>query len=93
FQRGMERYWCLRWLRQQQESAVVARHLRESLVRLERLPLVLRVPSLPTLERGTRVRLAIEDIDLLEAECRARYVETLAAEGSDATFGEDEDAE
>jgi exoribonuclease II len=89
----MERYWCLRWLRQQQESAVVARVLRESLVRLEYLPLVLRVPSLPALDRGVRVRLNIEEIDLLDAECRARYVELLPAEGSDAAFGEDEAAE
>jgi exoribonuclease-2 len=93
FQRGMERYWCLRWLRQEQESVVVARLLRESLVRLEHLPLVLRVPSLPALDRGVRVRLAIEEIDLLDAECRARYVELLPAEASDAAFGEDEGAE
>jgi exoribonuclease-2 len=93
FQRGMERYWCLRWLRQSQESAVAARVLRESLVRLEHLPLVLRVPSLPALDRGVRVRLNVEDIDLLDAECRARYVETLAADAGDDTFGEDEGAE
>jgi exoribonuclease-2 len=89
FQRGMERYWCLRWLRQEQESAVAARLLRESLVRLERLPLVLRVPSLPALDRGVRVRLAIEDIDLLDAECRARYVELLPADASDEAFGDE----
>jgi len=93
FQRGMERYWCLRWLRQEGESAPVARVLRESLVRLERLPLVLRVPSLPALDRSVRVRLGIEDIDLLDAECRARYVELLPAEASDDTFGDDEGAE
>jgi exoribonuclease-2 len=85
----MERYWCLRWLRQEQESAVAARLLRESLVRLERLPLVLRVPSLPALDRGVRVRLAIEDIDLLDAECRARYVELLPADASDEAFGDE----
>jgi exoribonuclease-2 len=93
FQRGMEHYWCLRWLRQEQESAVVARVLRESLVRLEHLPLVLRVPSVPALDRGVRVRLNIEGIDLLDAECRARYVELLPVEGSDAAFGDDEGAE
>jgi exoribonuclease-2 len=93
FQRGMEHYWCLRWLRQEQESAVVARVLRESLVRLEHLPLVLRVPSLPALDRGVRVRLTVEEIDLLDAECRARYVEVLAVETSDDAFGEDEGAE
>jgi exoribonuclease-2 len=93
FQRGMERYWCLRWLRQEQESVVVARVLRESLVRLEHLPLVLRVPSLPALDRGAGVRLNVEDIDLLDAECRARYVELLPTDASDDAFGEDEGAE
>jgi exoribonuclease-2 len=85
FQRGMENYWCLRWLRQRQESAVAARVLRESLVRLEHLPLVMRAPSLPALDRGTRVQLAIESIDLLDAECRARYLGTLAPETTDAS--------
>ena len=93
FQRGMERYWCLRWLRQEAEAAPVARVLRESLVRLEHLPLVLRLPSLPPLDRGTRVRLAIEEIDLLAAECRARYVELLPLDASDEAFGEDEGGE
>jgi exoribonuclease-2 len=83
FQRGMERYWCLRWLRQRGEAAPAARVLRDNLVRLEGIPLVLKVSSLPALERGARVRLAIEDIDLLDAECRARFLELLPNQGSD----------
>jgi exoribonuclease-2 len=93
FQRGMERYWCLRWLRQEGESAPAARVLRENLVRLEQLPLVLKVSSLPALDRGVRVRLAIEDVDLLAAECRARYVELLPLEASDDAFGDEEAGE
>jgi exoribonuclease-2 len=93
FQRGMERYWCLRWLRQENEAAPAARVLKESLVRLEGIPLVLRVPSLPALDRGERVRLAIEDIDLLDAECRARYVELLGSDTVDAALAEDGDEE
>jgi exoribonuclease-2 len=93
FQRGMERYWCLRWLLQQGSQEVLARVLRESLVRLDPIPLVLRVPSLPELPRGTHVCLAIEGIDLLEAELRTRYVEQapeLAANtGPDAAFADD----
>ncbi|MBI3526039.1 MAG: RNB domain-containing ribonuclease [Betaproteobacteria bacterium] len=94
FQRGMERYWCLRWLLQEDIKQPEARVLRDNLVRLEHLPLVLRVPSLPALERGVRVRIEIEKIDLLDAEARARYVETLAPPPeidpvniSDAAFG------
>jgi exoribonuclease-2 len=94
FQRGMERYWCLRWLLQQGEPAVLAQVLRESLVRLDAIPLVLRAPSLPELPRGAHVRLGIEGIDLLEAELRLRYLEQapeLAANSSpDAAFADDE---
>ena len=82
FQRGMERYWCLRWLRQAGSPSMSARVLRESLVRLEDLPLVFKVPSMPTLPPGTRVQLAIDSTDLIDLEVRATYLETLASAGS-----------
>ena len=75
FQRGMEDYWCLRWLLQQRSETVVARVLRDVLVRLDAVPLVARVPSLPELPRGSAVRLAVDGIDLLEATVRLRYLE------------------
>jgi exoribonuclease-2 len=98
FQRGMERYWCLRWLLQQGEPVAVGVVLREALVRLEAVPLVLRVPSLPELPRGARVKLSIDGIDLLEAEVRPRYLELASAfaseiaanSGSDAALVDDE---
>jgi exoribonuclease-2 len=94
FQRGMERYWCLRWLLQQGAQTVLAQVLRESLARLDAIPLVARVPSLPELPRGAHVVLSIDGIDLLEAELRLRYLE-LAPElapnsGPDAAFADDE---
>ncbi|MBN8281832.1 RNB domain-containing ribonuclease [Zoogloea sp.] len=79
FQRGMERYWCLRWLRQAGHPNMNARVLRESLVRLEDIPLIFKVPSMPTLPPGTRVRLGIDSTDLIDVEVRATYLETLAA--------------
>ena len=78
FQRGMERYWCLRWLLQEDHTQANAGVLRESLVRLEHLPLVLLVPGMPALERGKRVCVEIERIDLFEAEARVRFDEALA---------------
>lgn len=91
FQRGMERYWCLRWLLQQGLSEIHGHVIREALVRCEHIPLVLRVPSLPDLSltpRGARVRLALDNIDLLGAELHARFVELAAADGSDEDFGD-----
>ncbi len=78
FQRGMERYWCLRWLRQHGRGEVEATVLRESVVRLAEIPLVIRVPSMPLQMPGSRVKLVVERTDLLDVEVEARFVQTLA---------------
>ena len=78
FQRGMERYWCLRWLRQHSRGEVEAPVLRESVVRLTEIPLVFRVPSMPLQMPGSRVKLFVERTDLLDVEVEARFVQTLA---------------
>ena len=71
-QRKMERYWCLRYLQQENVEVAKASVLRESLVRLAGLPLICRVPSLPNLPFGTEVEVEIGAIDLwaLELSCR-----------------------
>ena len=83
FQKTMERYWCLRWLLQEQakltagtapELVVTAIVLRENLVRLTDIPLIFRAPSLPELPVNTRVQLAVGDIDLLDLDVRTRFV-------------------
>jgi exoribonuclease II len=81
FQRQMERYWCLRWLLQENVKQTEAVVLRENLVKLERIPLVGRIPSLPELLPGSRVMLEIGDIDLLDLNFNARFaaeVETVS---------------
>ena len=65
FQRSMERYWCLRWLLQEQAQRTRAVVIRESLVRIDRIPLVVRMPSLPELPAGTPVEVEFAAIDLL----------------------------
>jgi exoribonuclease-2 len=76
-QRTMENYWCLRWLLQEQVSSVGAVVLRENLVRVDGLPLALRAASLPPLDPGTRVRIELSKIDLLERSASCIYRETL----------------
>ena len=66
FQRGMERYWCLRWLQQESLTEVDGVVLKENLVKFDHLPLTVRVSSLPDLSSGTPVRLAISQVDLIE---------------------------
>jgi exoribonuclease-2 len=96
FQRDMERYWCLRWLLQENVREVEAAFIKEGLARLDRIPLVVKTLSLPELPRGTRVRLAIDAIDLLGAEITVRYLESIElppAAGPDAGLGEEGDEE
>jgi exoribonuclease-2 len=78
-QRAMEAYWSLRWLLQENVSVAEGTAVRDNLVRLDGLPLVVRVGSLPELAPGTRVRLELRDVDLLERSLSAVYLETLAA--------------
>ena len=76
-QREMERYWCLRWLLQENLSEVKGVVLREATVRIDGLPLVVRVPSLPELAFGARVSLGISEIDLLDKTLVCTWRETL----------------
>jgi exoribonuclease-2 len=85
-QRAMESYWSLRWLEQEKLAEVEASVLRENLVRFAGVPLVTRVPSLPELAPGTRVRLELKAVDLFERTVACTYRETL---GQDAAVVED----
>ena len=78
FQRHMERYWCIRWLRQLDAREIEATVVRDNLVRLDKAPLAFKVPSLPLQYPGSRIKLAIEGSDLLDVEVSARYIATLA---------------
>jgi exoribonuclease-2 len=77
FQRGMERYWCLRWLAQEGIQQTTAQVIRENLVRIDGLPLVLRVSGAPTLAPETRIQVALGEPDLLDKEIECRYLATL----------------
>ena len=76
-QRDMERYWCLRWLQQENVLACEATVVREAMVRLDGLPLLVRVPSLPDLFPGVRVSVQISDIDLLDKTLLCTWQGTL----------------
>ena len=76
FQRTMERYWCLRWLQQENIHEAEAVVQRENLVKFAAIPLYGRIPSLPELPPATRVILEISGIDLLDLDFKARYAAT-----------------
>jgi exoribonuclease-2 len=75
FQSKMERYWCLRWLQQENITDTTATWLKEDLVRLENLPFTFRLAGLPSeLTPGTRLRLQIISMDELEQQLECRYL-------------------
>ena len=80
FQRSMERYWCLRYIQQEEISEVTATVLKENLVRFDTLPLVMRIPSLPEVPPGTQVSLGLSDIDLLEMSVVCQFKQRLDAQ-------------
>ena len=86
FQDRMEHYWCLRWLMQERVGETTGTVIRDTLVRFDRLPLVVRLPDLPALAAETRVRVAIGRIDLVAStlECRFAGVEGSARSGEEA---------
>ena len=79
FQNNMERYWCLRWLQQQQITTCTATVLKDDLIRLNNAPLVSRVSGLPQLGRGQQIELHITGTDELALELNIRYVSTIDA--------------
>ena len=77
FQTRMERFWCLQYLIQQNIQEVTATVWRENLVRLQGIPYITKVPSLPELAPGTRVQLEVKRVDPLLMELDSRYKTTL----------------
>ena len=75
FQRSMERYWCLRWLLQENIQITNAQVIKENLVKLDHIPLITRVPSLPDMAPGTYVQLKVSEIDLLERHLHAEFLQ------------------
>lgn len=72
FQDKMERYWCLRYLEQENVREMSATVLKENLVRIDGMPLVLRVGGLPELPSGSTVKLQRLGMDYLDlnVDCR-----------------------
>lgn len=78
FQTRMERYWCLQYLVQENIREVGATVWRENLVRLDELPYITKVHSLPELAAGTKVKLEVKKVDtlLMELDCKFVGAET-----------------
>lgn len=93
FQNRMERFWCLRWLQQEQLSRAPAVVVREDLVRLAHAPLYFRLTAMPTLASGRRIEVELSGIDLVSLSLDARYLGLVAESGTPADDEAFEEAE
>jgi len=75
FQQRMERYWCLRWLDQQDLRRHEAVTVRDDLVRLGAAPLYFRPTGLPPLPPGRRIVVDLLERDLLDLSVHGRFIE------------------
>ena len=75
FQSNMERYWCLRWLAQENAKIVDAVVLKDEVVRLADIPLVIRLPGMPQTPRGSHVKLDVVRWDEIDLSVEARLLE------------------
>ena len=86
YQDRLEKYWCLRWIAQDEEpKRVHVRHLKEGMSRVEPIPLHLPIPELASHPRMTRAEVLVSDIDLLQlsAGVRVLQIESLDAPKAD----------
>ena len=74
-QANMERYWCLRWLGQEDKRQVEAVVLKDEVLRLVDIPLIIRLPGMPSVARGAQVKLDILRWDEVDLTIEARILE------------------
>ncbi|PHV07696.1 ribonuclease II [Janthinobacterium sp. BJB412] len=79
FQSNMERYWCLRWLGQENARQVEAVVLKDEVLRLVDIPLIIKLPGMPPVARGAQVKLEILRWDEVDLSIEARLLEIPAA--------------
>ena len=77
YQAGIERYWTLRYLRQQGIEQFTATVLKDDLVRADDLPLVLPATGVLGLGRGAHVRVRLGQIDEITLTASAALIERL----------------
>ncbi len=99
YQGAMERFWTLKYLRQNGVTELVASVFKENMVRADDLPLVLPVVGARDLPRGAKVLVKLGDIDEITLDVTGTVVERLdlvaadpaALQGGQDNTDEDED--
>jgi exoribonuclease-2 len=94
YQSGMERFWTLQYLKQENITEVVASLVKEMagggwLVRADNLPLMLTVMGAAGLMRGDKVKVQLGAIDAMALDITGTVIEKMTPENSDASAAEE----
>ncbi|AWD32698.1 Ribonuclease R [Candidatus Kinetoplastibacterium sorsogonicusi] len=74
FQQKIEKYWCIRWLQQNNLHYINAEIIRDKLVRFLDIPIIIKLASLPTnLSKGEKIELEILGTDEISLDIDCRY--------------------
>ncbi|MEO6277959.1 RNB domain-containing ribonuclease [Roseateles sp.] len=94
FQNGIERFWTLRWLQQNDTTELTATVMKEGLVRADDLPLVFKALGCENLPRGSHVKVRITGLDEMTLDVHATLIERLDEKPAEAEAeGDDDDLE
>ncbi|MBK6593763.1 MAG: RNB domain-containing ribonuclease [Burkholderiales bacterium] len=88
YQGGMERFWTLRYLQQNNITELEASVFKENMVRADTLPLVLPVMGAQNLPRGARVRVKLGEMDLITLDVSGKVLERLDTPATDAALAD-----
>ena len=93
YQSGMERFWTLQYLKQENITEVVASLVKEMaggswLVRADHLPLMLTVMGASGLTRGDKVKVQLGAIDAMALDVSGTVIEKIISEHSEAEDSE-----
>ncbi len=77
FQRGMERYWTLKYIEQNGITELDATLIKDQLIRADALPLVMPVMGADGWPRGAQARVRLGRIDLLALDVSATVIARL----------------
>ena len=95
FQNGIERFWTLRYLAQNQIGELDAVVMKDGLVRADTLPLVFKALGCESLPRGAHVHVRITGIDEMTLDVHASLLQRLDENASavEAAVEEEEDGD
>jgi exoribonuclease-2 len=79
YQNGMERYWTLKYLQQNNITELSATLFKENMVRADELPLVMPVLGANNLERNTNVTIKLGAINLMTLDVTGTVIDIRAS--------------